>query len=139
MSNEKMKSRREQFHWQCERCAARELCEGLNRENQKPSDAEIEKRKCDHYQPNIDENGRLHVHWDLIRENQSGDMVDLLDHADNEMKYALRYLGYARERAEVGETKNARFLAEVAERSFLRAFLYLQNAIKGPDSEENNS
>lgn len=138
MNNEKMKRRRDQFHWLCERCAARELCEGLDMENQKPSDAEIEKKKCDHYQPNIDENGRIHVHWDLIKENKSGNMVDLLNHAENDLLYAMRYLSYARGRAEAGEMRNAVLLSEVAERSFLRAFLYLQNAIKGSDSEEKN-
>ena len=60
---------------------------------------------------------------------------DNLEEAANQLNYASLYLGYALGRAEIGETKNARLLTELAERGVLRAFLYIRNALE--DAKEN--
>ena len=64
---------------------------------------------------------------------------DNLEEAANHLNNANLYLGYALARAEIGETKNARLLTEIAERGLLRAFLYIQNALKDAKDNEKNS
>ena len=60
---------------------------------------------------------------------------DNLEEAANQLNYASLYIGYALGRAELGETKNARLLTELAERGVLRAFLYIRNALE--DAKDN--
>ena len=60
---------------------------------------------------------------------------DNLEEAKSHLNYAMRYLGYALARAEIGEDKNARLLTELAERGVLRAFLLIQNALH--DAKDN--
>lgn len=49
----------------------------------------------------------------------------------DELEHAIMYVNYSISRSMVGEDKNAKLLAEIAERDLLRAFLYIQNAMKG--------
>ncbi|MBQ1777835.1 MAG: hypothetical protein IIZ93_06730 [Acidaminococcaceae bacterium] len=71
-------------------------------------------------------------------ERGTGKVVANLKWANDEMDYAMGYLRYAQARAEVGEVRNARLIAEVAERSFLRAFLYIRNALEDAKDNEKN-
>lgn len=71
----------------------------------------------------------------MLAERGTGKVVANLESAKDKTEYALRYLECALSRAEVGEVRNARLLAEVAERSFLRAFLYIRNALE--DAKDN--
>ena len=81
--------------------------------------------------------GVLHVldEYGIQRER----MVSKLKSAKDETEYALRYLEYAISRADLGEDGNARLLTEVAERSFLRAFLYIRNALEDAKDNEKDS
>lgn len=58
-------------------------------------------------------------------------LQDNLEEAERQIIYAKNYIGFAISRAVMGEMKNARLLAELSERGVLRAFLYIQNALKG--------
>ena len=86
-----------------------------------PTVEEVKGVKCAKYKP--------------IKQEFMRPMQDNMKEAANHLNNASLYLGYALARAEIGETRNARLLTEVAERSFLRAFLYIRNALE--DAKEN--
>ena len=90
-----------------------------------PTVEELKKVKCDKYKP--------------IKQEFMRHLQDNLEEAANHLNNANLYLGYALARAEIGETKNARLLTEIAERGLLRAFLYIQNALKDAKDNEQNS
>ena len=93
-------------------------------------------RRADEY-PFIPEKDR-----EEVKKNSSVYMrqiQDNLEGAKSQIEYAQDYISFAVCQATTGEMRNALLLAELAERGILRAFLYIQNALKDAKDNEQNS